>query len=150
MEILTQFVIFITKIYTRLYGDVFEGYFYQDKFYRPILFEQYFYIFPSFFNHFYGRFISNQYLYKKNNMLYLSNIKESKQLTPPILSFMIDGVEYKNMITKFSNNIPFDYIWRYYDLTQNLPIVFRYLKGGIKTRESTLDEIRNDSLINLI
>jgi len=150
MEFISQFIFFITKIYTGLYGEVFKGYFYKNKFYRPLLWENYFYLLPSFLNHMYGRLFSNEYVYQKNDILYLSSIKESKKLNPPILNFLIDQVESKKLITKFSNNIPFNYIWKYYELEGNQPIILKYLKGGIKTKETTVEQIRNYSLINLI
>ena len=150
MNILTNILIYSANIYTNFYGVIFQGHYKNNFYYKPTFLEYYLYLFPSFINHLYAKLLYKEYLYKKNNLLYLSSYNESKKITPPILGFTITGIELSTIIKKFSNNIPCNYIFSYYGFIFNKEISIKYLKNGIKTKDTCIDEIKNLTLIDIL
>lgn len=153
MDILTKILIFFSDIYTNIYGDIYRGSFdiHDTIFLEPVFLEKFLFLFPSFINHLYGRNFYNCYLYEKNNLLYISNIKESKKLNPPLFNFTLNNIEMKNKILKFSNNIPLRYILLYYNFAlSNQSIKVKYLKNGFKTSNLNLNDIKNLSLVDIL
>ncbi|ADO67254.1 hypothetical protein crov221 [Cafeteria roenbergensis virus] len=150
MDLVTNVIIFVTQLYTKLYGDVYKGYYKNNTYYKPMFLENYMYLLPSYFNHLYGKIFNINYLYQKNNLLYLSNIKESIQLIPPVLSFNINNIESKNLVTGFSNNIPFKYIFMYYGVLLPTSINYKYIKSGVQIKEINSNEILEKSLTDIL
>lgn len=151
MNIINNLILFVTDLYTTFYGDVFAGYIHLNTFYKPTYFENYFYLLPSFFNHWYANYFYKEYLYSKNNLIYHSHYKPSCLLTPPLMEFKINNQNFKTQITKFANNIPLKYIFMYYQLRLiNENISYKYLKNGFKNISKELIEVEDKSLVQLL
>lgn len=150
-NLFTKMIFICSNIYTCIYGEIFYGHYNHSLYIKPSPLEKCLYYFPSFLNHFYGNLFYKNYLYQKNNLFYLSCIKESKQITAPLLNFKINNKEYKNKITAFANNIPFKYILLFNQINfNNHTVEYKYLKNGIKNKINMCNEIKQLSLIDLL
>lgn len=149
-QFLTKIVLFANNIFTNVYGEVFQGFFHDNLYYAPNCIEQYFYLLPSFINHFYGKTFYSDYLYSKNDVLYLKSIGQSNTFSPPLLEFKVNDNDFKININKFSNNIPLKYIFNYNYIFANFDVYFKYLKNGMQEKTLTLNEIKENTLTELL
>lgn len=154
-QILQTSLIYIVDLYSMIFGDVYLGYFDQKLNYHPNSgCENILTILPSFINHLYGKLFSTSYLYSNKNLIYSSLYGNSTKITMPIMSCKEDinnseAIDYKPLFTKFSNNVPFLYIFKFYSMNpENL--TFKYIKGGIKTKTFTNKEILEKTLENIV
>lgn len=151
MGFIENIILKLANIYSKIYGDVYQGYLENEKkivdkkFYEKPLF-----LFPSFINHLYGSLVRGVYFYKKNNLIYFSNIPQSIKINPPILQFYFDKLEMKNQIMEFANSVPLKYIVNYYGFPQKPKIIkIKYLKYGIKEKELNYSDVKDLSLSGL-
>lgn len=150
MDIFKQIIFCFTNLYTCVYGDYFAGYLNNGKFIEPNFYEKYFILLPSYINHLYSKYFYNNYFYIRNNMIYLSSIKPSNKLNAPLLEFKINNIDFKNEILKFSNNIPFKFIFEFYKISKDSIIEFKFLKSGIKSCQKNFNEISELDLFQIL
>ena len=138
-----------------IFGDVYSGYFdWNNNFYPKSGCEYLLNFLPSIITHIYGNLFSQSYLYKNNNLIYSSLFGKSNKITVPIMSCKEDinnseAIDYKHLFTKFSNNVPFLYIFKFYSMNPKT-LSFKYLKSGIKTKTFTNEELINKTLENIV
>lgn len=149
-QLFTKVILFANNIFTNVYGEVFQGYFTEDLYYYPNIIEQYFYLLPSYVNHLYAKTFYSDYLYSKNDVLYLKSIGPSTQFSPPLLEFKLNENDFKNKINSFSNNTPIKYIFSYNNINGDFEIYLKYLKNGIQEKRCNINEIKDNTLIELL
>jgi len=155
---LTHIIIFLTDIYSNIFSDSIVGYYDYDynncmkhiKYNELCFFEKIISYLPSYFNHYYGTILYGFYLYKSDDVYYLSSLGKSKHLTPPILHFKIDNIDMKTQINTFCNNITLKYFFTFYKISPNSQVNIKYLKKGLNIKKLNVSEIVDYNLINLL
>jgi len=146
-----EYVLSIMEFISQYYGEVYQGSFDEkNNWIGKNYLEEIFYFLPSIFTHLYGS-LSPNYLYLKNNQLFLGSYKPVNKIYPPILEMRINDKDIKDMFLKFNLETPLWTILSYYQILNKYhSLDIRYLKNGIVSNSFNLLEIREKSLGDII
>jgi hypothetical protein len=106
-------------------------------------------IIPFFIQKIICDFFNVNYFYQIQDNIYNSK-KTSCKITPLIINFKIDDVEFTDIFNKYGNDIPFEFIFKYEEINgENIDITILKL-GNMKKLNFKYKEIKQFSKSKLL
>jgi len=142
-----EYLLLLIEFFSKYYGEVYQGRFnINDEWISKNLFEEIFYFLPSYLTHLYG-YYCNDYLYKKNNQLFLGRSNISNKIHCPIFEMTLNNIDIKD---QFHLETPFWVIFSYYKERTDVPLLIKFLNKGIITKKYYLKDNNKKNLSDLL